>query len=76
VVRAWNASAAGAAIYAAVAAGAHPTVEVPELRWLDRGNLYLPDAGSVQLYASPYRLYRRLHDAFSADGTLGDVMKG
>jgi L-ribulokinase len=76
LARASNGSAAGAAIYAAVAAGVHATVEDAQASMGGTGDVvYLPNPGATQVYARLYRLYRRLHDAFAAEGGLGDVMK-
>lgn len=76
VARASNASAAGAAIYAATAAGAHPTTEQAQAAMGGVGTqVYTPQPAAMAVYERLFALYRRLHDAFAAGGRLGEVMK-
>ncbi|HTX66685.1 MAG TPA: ribulokinase [Opitutaceae bacterium] len=74
-----QACALGAAVAAAVLAGAHPDFAAAEAKMTRLKKIrYRPDPAAQQVYAELYRLYRRLHDSFggldkSAD--LSRVMK-
>jgi L-ribulokinase len=62
--------ALGAAIFGAVAGGAHPTVAAAQQAMTGvRADRYVPDAARHATYGELYRLYRTLHDAFG----LGSV---
>jgi L-ribulokinase len=76
LARSANASAAGAAIFGAVAAGAHPDTEHAQAAMGGVADLvYRPQPDAVRTYARLYGAYRRLHDAFACDGELAFVMK-
>ena len=74
-----QACALGAAVAAAVAAGAHPDFPTAQARMTSLKNIaYRPRPASQRVYHELYRLYRQLHDALgglnrSAD--LSSVMK-
>ncbi|TDC84178.1 ribulokinase [Actinomadura sp. 7K507] len=62
--------ALGAAIHAAVAAGAHPDVTAAAAAMGSRvPSAYVPDRGRADAYDPLYEIYRALHDAF-ADGKI------
>ena len=71
--------ALGAAIFGAVVANAHPTVEAAQMAMTDvKEIVYEPISENVLVYRQLYKIYRTLHDAFAADsstGSLSDVMK-
>lgn len=71
--------ALGAAIFGAVAAGAHPDVPAAQARMTGlKPRVFRPDPEAVPVYAQLYALYRQLHDAFgtsSWSGPMYDVMK-
>ncbi len=70
--------AVGAAILASVAAGVHVTTEDAQAVMVPPPERRVsPDPAAVAVYGELYRLYRRLHDAFGANGVgaLSDVMK-
>jgi L-ribulokinase len=75
--RSVNASAAGAAIFAAVAGRAHPDAERAQAAMGGVSDVvYRPRPDAVRAYERLYTLYVRLHDAFGrAGGELADVMK-
>jgi L-ribulokinase len=76
LARSANASAAGAAIFGAVAAGAHPDTEHAQAAMGGlAGVVYTPRLDATRTYARLYDVYRRLHDAFARDGELAMVMK-
>jgi L-ribulokinase len=77
LARSANASAAGAAIFGAVAGGAHPDAERAQAAMGGVGDVaYTPRSDAVRTYERLYAVYRRLHDAFGrADGPLSGVMK-
>jgi L-ribulokinase len=77
LARSVNASAAGAAIFGAVAGGAHPNAESAQAAMGGVGDVaYRPRPGAVRTYQRLYTVYHRLHDAFGRkDGPLSDVMK-
>jgi len=71
--------ALGAAIFGAVAAGAHPTVEAAQAKMTGvKPTVYEPIPQNAAVYARLYPLYRKLHDAFGNTGhtgSLANVMK-
>lgn len=71
--------ALGAAIFGAVAAGAHSTVEAAQAKMTGvKSTVYEPIPQNVAVYARLYPLYRKLHDAFGntgQTGSLSNVMK-
>jgi L-ribulokinase len=76
LARSANASAAGAAIFGAVAARAHPDAERAQAAMGGVADVvYRPRPDAVRTYARLYAVYRRLHDAFARDGELAQVMK-
>jgi L-ribulokinase len=77
LARSGNASAAGAAIFGAVAGGAHPDAERAQAAMGGVSEVvYRPRPDAVRAYERLYRLYTRLHDAFGRPGgELSGVMK-
>jgi L-ribulokinase len=77
LARSGNASAAGAAIFAAVAGGAHPDAERAQAAMGGVSDVvYRPRPDAVRTYERLYAVYLRLHDAFGrAGGELPGVMK-
>ena len=77
LARSANASAAGAAIFGAVAGGAHPDAESAQAAMGGVGDVaYSPRADAVRTYERLYGVYRHLHDAFGRrGGPLSHVMK-
>jgi L-ribulokinase len=77
LARSANASAAGAAIFGAVAGGAHPDAARAQAAMGGVGKLtYRPRPDAVRAYERLYAVYRQLHDAFGrTDGALFGVMK-
>jgi L-ribulokinase len=79
ISRSGQTCALGAAIFGAVAAGAHPTVEAAQARMTGvKPTVYEPIAANVAVYAKLYRVYKTLHDAFGTSeftGSLSGVMK-
>jgi L-ribulokinase len=77
LARSANASAAGAAIFAAVAGRAHPDAEHAQAAMGGVSDVvYRPRPDAVRAYERLYAVYLRLHDAFGrAGGELADVMK-
>ena len=71
--------ALGAAIFGAVAAGAHPTVEDAQASMTGvKDEIYDPIAENVAVYKELYQIYHALHDAFGTEsfsGSLSHVMK-
>jgi L-ribulokinase len=71
--------ALGAAIFGAVAAGAHPTVEAAQAAMTGvKETVYEPVAANVAVYRDLYKVYKTLHDAFGTkdfSGSLSGVMK-
>ncbi|QDU87056.1 Ribulokinase [Pirellulimonas nuda] len=71
--------ALGAAIFGAVAAGAHPSVEGAQTAMTGfKETVYQPISKNVAVYEELYTIYRTLHDAFGTKewtGSLGHVMK-
>jgi L-ribulokinase len=61
--------ALGAAIHAAVAAGAHPDIyQAAEAMGAPRAATYHPDSGRADGYDALYAEYRKLHDYFGRGG--------
>jgi len=70
--------ALGAAIFGAVVGGAHKSVPAAQQQMTGtKPDVFEPNPRRAAVYADLYRLYRRLHDAFSAQGGDGvqSVMK-
>lgn len=71
--------ALGAAIFGAVAAGAHPTVEAAQAKMTGiKETVFHPQKAHAAVYARLYPIYRKLHDAFGNtgwSGSLSSVMK-
>ena len=71
--------ALGAAVFGAVAAGAHPTVEVAQKAMTGvKETIYEPISENVAVYQDLYAVYKTLHDAFGTkdwSGSLYNVMK-
>jgi L-ribulokinase len=71
--------ALGAAIFGAVAAGAHPSVEAAQEKMTGvKETIYKPKAEYAAIYERLYPIYRKLHDAFGNTGwtgSLASVMK-
>jgi len=71
--------ALGAAVFGAVAAGAYRSVEAAQKKMTGvKAIVFRPSKASAAVYAELYRVYRTLHDAFSAAGgkaALSGVMK-
>lgn len=66
--------ALGAAIFGAVAAGAHPTVEAAQAKMTGvKPTVFTPNAANAAIYARLYPIYRKLHDAFGATGFTGSL---
>jgi L-ribulokinase len=60
--------ALGAAIFGAVAGGAHATVEKAQRKMTGtKPQVYRPNKAAAAAYAELYGLYRQLHDAFGTD---------
>jgi L-ribulokinase len=78
VSRSAQTCALGAAIFGAVVGGAYESAEAAQERMTGtKPEAFEPEPGRVAIYEELYRLYRRLHDAFSAQGGEGvqTVMK-
>jgi L-ribulokinase len=79
VSRSAQTCALGAAIFGAVAAGAHPSVEAAQERMTGvKEIVYHPKPEHAAVYARLYPIYRKLHDAFGNtgwSGSLSSVMK-
>jgi L-ribulokinase len=71
--------ALGAAIFGAVAAGAHPSVEAAQAKMTGvKETVFHPKKENAAIYARLYPIYRKLHDAFGNtgwSGSLSSVMK-
>jgi L-ribulokinase len=71
--------ALGAAIFGAVASGAHATVEAAQAKMTGvKPTVYEPIPQNAAVYTRLYPLYRQLHDAFGntgQTGSLANVMK-
>lgn len=73
VARSAQASALGAAVCAAVAAGLHPGFPEAQAAMTGvREESFVPDAGSLAPYRRLYRVYTALHDAF---GGVGEALE-
>jgi L-ribulokinase len=79
VSRSAQTCALGAAIFGAVAAGAHSSVEAAQERMTGvKEIVYHPKPEHAAIYARLYPIYRKLHDAFGNtgwSGSLASVMK-
>lgn len=79
ISRSGQTCALGAAIFGAVAGGAHKTVQSAQRKMTGtRPDYYRPRKAAVRVYAELYSLYRQLHDAFGTPhfaGQLDGVMK-
>jgi L-ribulokinase len=71
--------ALGAAIFAAVAAGAHSSVEAAQAKMTGvKPKVFSPNLENAGIYARLYPIYRKLHNAFGMtafNGSLASVMK-
>ncbi len=71
--------ALGAAIFGAVAAGAHPTVETAQAAMTGvKDTVYEPIPANAAVYRELSKIYKTLHDAFGTEefsGSLSGVMK-
>ena len=71
--------ALGAAIFGAVAGGAHATVEAAQAAMTGvKETTYTPIPANVAVYRDLYAIYKKLHDAFGTagfSGSLAGVMK-
>jgi L-ribulokinase len=71
--------ALGAAIFGAVAGGAHPNVQEAQSKMTGvKKQVYRPAENHAAVYAELYKMYKELHDAFGLPGqrdTLDRVMK-
>ncbi|MFW6065932.1 MAG: ribulokinase, partial [Planctomycetota bacterium] len=71
--------ALGAAVAAAVAAGAHPDFPTAQRAMTGlKEKVYTPDPSAAAVYRRLYALYKQLHDAFGTrdwNGNLHNVMK-
>ncbi|MCU1524036.1 MAG: araB [Microbacteriaceae bacterium] len=69
-------SALGAAIVSAVAAGEFASIEAAQDVLVHFSDLeYRPDPAKVEVYDRLYEEFVSVHDAFAANGPLGQVMK-
>jgi L-ribulokinase len=79
VTRSGQTCALGAAIFGAVAAGAHASTDAAQrVMASPMAATYTPDPARAAVYAELYALYKRLHDSFGVAGhsdCLADVMK-
>lgn len=77
IARSEQAPALGAAIFAAVAAGAaaggYDSVAAAQRAMAGTGRVFTPDSRSHAVYRRLYSLYRRLHDAFGTPGGSGNM---
>lgn len=74
IARSHQTCALGAAIFASVAAGAHPdTLSAQKVMAGVRDDVYHPQSEAVSVYRDLYALYCELHDHFGLD--KGSVMK-
>jgi L-ribulokinase len=66
--------ALGAAIFGAVAGGAHKTTEQAQKKMTGvKATVYRPNKAAAATYAELYPLYRKLHDAFGTRGSQGEL---
>jgi L-ribulokinase len=79
ISRSGQTCALGAAVFGAVAAGAHPSVEAAQAAMTGvKEIVYEPIAANVAVYRELYNVYKSLHDAFGTkefSGSLFGVMK-
>jgi L-ribulokinase len=79
ISRSGQTCALGAAVFGAVAAGAHDSVETAQAAMTGvKDTVYTPIAENAAVYARLYEIYRTLHDAFGTkewSGSLSHVMK-
>jgi L-ribulokinase len=79
VSRSAQTCALGAAIFGAVAGGAHPDVPAAQRKMTGlKARAFRPDPAAVPVYSQLYALYKQLHDGFgtsSWSGPMHDVMK-
>lgn len=79
ISRSGQTCALGAAIFGAVAGGAHPTVEEAQAAMTGvKETVYDPLPENAKVYERLYQVYRTLHDAFGTaewSGSLSGVMK-
>jgi L-ribulokinase len=79
VSRSAQTCALGAAIFGAVAGGAHANCEEAQKRMTGvKASVYKPNPKAATVYAELYRIYRQMHDAFGTAtyrGTVFRVMK-
>jgi L-ribulokinase len=78
ISRSEQAPALGAAIFAAVSAGAYKNVGAAQDAMVATGKEYLPSRESNRVYRKLYAIYRQLHDAFGTrqwTGRMFNVMK-
>ncbi len=79
VSRSAQTCALGAAIFGAVAGGAHPDVPAAQAKMTGlKARVFRPDPAAAGVYAELYALYRKLHDAFGTaawSGSMHDAMK-
>ncbi|HHN47227.1 MAG TPA: ribulokinase [Planctomycetes bacterium] len=74
VARSAQTCALGAAVFGAVAGGAHPDTETARARMTGlKKTVYKPNPAAQKTYDRLFRLYRRLHDSFGVAGTRNDV---
>lgn len=71
--------ALGAAVFGAVASGAHASVEAAQAKMTGtKSTVYTPNSANSAVYARLYPIYRKLHNAFGMtafNGSLTSVMK-
>jgi L-ribulokinase len=79
ISRSGQTCALGAAIFAAVVSGAHPSVEAAQEKMTGvKPTVFLPNPDNASIYARLYPIYRTLHDAFGTadfNGSLANIMK-
>jgi L-ribulokinase len=74
VSRSAQTCALGAAIFGAVVAGAHPTVEAAQAKMTGvKPMVFTPNAANAAIYKRLYSTYRKLHDAFGNTGFTGSL---
>lgn len=74
VSRSAQTCALGAALFGAVSAGAHPSVEAAQEKMTGvKDVVYEPIAENVAIYKELYAIYRTLHDAFGTEGFSGPL---
>ncbi|MBN2242108.1 MAG: ribulokinase [Acidobacteria bacterium] len=82
ISRSGQTPALGAAVFAAVAAGAdnggYASVQEAQSRMVGTGRTYSPEEANHRVYKELYRLYRQMHDAYGTrdwSGSMFHVMK-